>query len=311
VQMRFWKLLLLLSVPYLLSFAQAVPNYPGGKTIDKDGRKFYVDCFGSGFPTVLLWSGQGGGFLDWLLVQPEIAKTNRVCSFDPAGFGRSDPTPDSDTFEGNVRTLTEALQRAGESGPFVLVGQSYGGIDVRLFQHQYPQLVRGMVLIDSYEIAAPWKGQMVPLYELTAGQLRSTLPDHSHAPRPTVPTEIEEPFKKLPPAAQQEHLDDVRRMVAGLDFRKEPAVMESFRSTMLTLHNAAMKADSLHGLPLFILTRDGVSPAEEKIQASYLRLSIHSHRQIAKGCGHFIQLDNPKVVIDSIRQVIAGTHSPK
>lgn len=279
-----------------------------GRYIDNHGHKFYLDCYGTGAPTVLLWSGQGGGFLDWLLVQPEIAKTNRVCSFDPAGFGRSDATPDSDTFEGNVDALTEALRNAEERGPFVLVGQSYGGINARLFQYKHPKLVRGIVLIDSYEIVAPWKGQMVPLYQLSAEQLQSTLPDHSHAPRPTPPSTIEPPFKKLPVAAQQEHLRDVQRMIQALDFRKEPAVVESYRATLLTLHNASVKPNSLHGLPLFVITRDGVSPPEERMQESYISLSSRSHREIAKGSGHFVQLDNPGLVIAAIRQAIAETH---
>lgn len=206
-------------------FAEAIPAYPGRKYIELGGHKFFLDRNGSGSPTVLLWSGQGGGFLDWLLVQPEISKGNRVCSFEPAGFGRSDATPDSDTFEGNVRTLTEALQNAREHGPFVVVGQSYGGIDARLFENQHPELVRGMVLIDSYEIAAPWKGQMVPLYELTADQLRSTLPDHSHAPRPTAPTEIEPPMEDATKSGQLEGwkqiLDEVAMVVAELAQAKQ------------------------------------------------------------------------------------------
>jgi pimeloyl-ACP methyl ester carboxylesterase len=89
---------------------------------------------------------------------------------------------------------------------------------------------------------------------------------------------------------------DVKRMIDALDFRKEPAVMESYRSTLVMLHSAAAEPDSLRGLPLFILTRDGVSRPEEQIQASYLRLSSHSRREIAKGSGHFVQLDDPQIV---------------
>jgi pimeloyl-ACP methyl ester carboxylesterase len=280
------------------------PKYEGGKYVEVSGHNLYLDCYGKGDPTVVLWSGQGGGFLDWLLVQPEIAKSNRVCSFDPPGYGRSEHRSGDDTFDVSVDAIHSGLLASGEKSPFVLVGQSLGGIGARLFQNRYPALVCGMVLIDSYELVAPLHGKPVPMYSLSAEELRSSLPDRSHTARPIPPSTIEPAFKNLPPDAQQEHLKDVRRMIQEIDYAKEPAVMESFRSTFVTLHDASLEPDSLHGIPLLIITREGVSQPEDEIQKSYLNLSSHAERRIATGSGHFVQLDRPDFAIAAIRDVL-------
>ena len=306
LQTPMWLVLAGLSQLGEIQGQKNVPVYRGERYLKVNGGTFYLNCAGKGSPTVLLWSGQGGGFLDWTFVQPEIAKTNRVCSFDSAGFGRSSSVPSDDTFEGNVNTLYQALQEAKGGGPFVLVGQSVGGVEARLFEVKHPELVRGMVLVDSYELAAPLNGKPVPMYELSAEQMRAALPDRSRAQRPVPPTTIEPSFAKLPAPAQAEHLADVQGMIAALDFRKEPTVMESYRETFVTLHNASLRPNSLHGMPLLIITRDGVVGEEEAIQESYLKLSNNSQREVAKGSGHFVQLDDPSIVIAAIHTVLGA-----
>ncbi len=82
-------------------------------------------------------------------MQPAVARTNRVCSYDRPGYGWSDPAPYDLRGEDATRVLHVALDGAGEKAPFVLVGQSMGGRFVRLFARQYPGEVVGMVLVDA------------------------------------------------------------------------------------------------------------------------------------------------------------------
>jgi pimeloyl-ACP methyl ester carboxylesterase len=120
-----------------------------GKSVDIGGYKININCSGQGSPTVILEAGGGGFSTDWRLVQPEIAKFAHVCSYDRAGFGWSDAGPMPRTSAQIVKELHSLLQRSGEKPPYVLVGQSAGGLHVRIFNGRYPNEVAGMVLVDA------------------------------------------------------------------------------------------------------------------------------------------------------------------
>jgi pimeloyl-ACP methyl ester carboxylesterase len=154
---------------------QSVPAAPG-RLVDVGGRKLHFYCTGQGGPTVILEAGAGSFSIDWALVQPEVAKTTRVCSYDRAGYGWSDPGPKEDTVEQVVHDLETALKNVGEHPPYVLVGQSLGGLFARWYQHEHPDQVVGMVLVDTYETTVPVQGKQVPIYTLTSEQLKAILP---------------------------------------------------------------------------------------------------------------------------------------
>jgi pimeloyl-ACP methyl ester carboxylesterase len=117
-----------------------------GRRVSIGERSLYLDCQGSGSPTVML---EGGITSDWATVQAEAAKFTRVCSYDrPDSPGsRSDPTA-SRTAQEVVDDLQALLTAAGETGPYVLVGHSMGGLYVQLYAYQHPDAVAGLVLVD-------------------------------------------------------------------------------------------------------------------------------------------------------------------
>ena len=119
-----------------------------GSSVDVGGYKLNIYCTGRGNPTVILESGLEVLAIGWRLVQPEIAKFTRVCSYDRAGYGWSDPGPMPRTSTQIARELHTLLQRGGERPPFVLVGHSFGGTDVRIYNGLYPTEVAGMVLAE-------------------------------------------------------------------------------------------------------------------------------------------------------------------
>src|SRR4051794_17724326 len=113
------------------------PYPPPGKLVDVGGWRLHLDCTGElrpGVPTVILEAGLGDFSVEWSLVQPRVAQFARVCSYDRAGDGWSDIGPYPRTHRQIVYELHTLLSHAGERPPFVLVGHSYGGWLVRLYQ---------------------------------------------------------------------------------------------------------------------------------------------------------------------------------
>ena len=122
---------------------------PLGRLIDIEGYKLHVHCTGKGNTTVVLDAGMGGTSLGWSLVQPEIAKFTRVCSFDRAGYGWSEESASKRTSLHIVEELHTLLHKAHIPGPYILVGHSFGGCNALLFANLYPEETVGVVLVES------------------------------------------------------------------------------------------------------------------------------------------------------------------
>jgi pimeloyl-ACP methyl ester carboxylesterase len=121
-----------------------------GHAVDIGGRSVNIDCAGSGSPAVILESGGGGyGGYGWRMVQAEVATFTRVCWYDRAGEGWSDPAPTARSSATVVEDLHDLLQRASVAGPYVMVGHSIGGEYVHVFTARFPSEVAGVVLVDS------------------------------------------------------------------------------------------------------------------------------------------------------------------
>jgi pimeloyl-ACP methyl ester carboxylesterase len=119
-----------------------------GKLVDVGGYKLNIDCNGKGSPTVVLESGGQVPAKGWRLVQPGIANFTRVCSYDRAGYGWSDPGPMPRKLPQIVHELHTLLQNVGEKPPYILVGHSFGKGSVLLYDKLYPNDVAGLVLVE-------------------------------------------------------------------------------------------------------------------------------------------------------------------
>ena len=116
--------------------------------VDIGGRSIHLSCGGSGGPTYVLEAGAVGVSDLWQWVRAGLQEYARVCAYDRAGIGASDPSPDGFVPAAVRRDLKAALDAAGERGPFVLVGHSLGGIFVRAYAAAYPADVAALVLVD-------------------------------------------------------------------------------------------------------------------------------------------------------------------
>ena len=124
--------------------------YPApGRLVDVGGFRLHIHCTGSGSPTVVLDAGLGGSSLDWSLVQPELATTTRVCAYDRAGMGWSDPSPAPRTPAAAADELHRLLVKANITGPYVQVAHSLSGKSARLFARRHRDEVAGLVLVDT------------------------------------------------------------------------------------------------------------------------------------------------------------------
>ena len=130
--------------------AKAYP--PPGQMVDVGGYRLHINCTGSGSPTVVIETGWGDSSASWGWVQPEVAKTTRICTYDRAGMGWSETSPQPRTAREFAKELHTLLAKANEPGPYVLVGHSLGGYTVRVYAHDYPEEVAGLVLMRTYAV---------------------------------------------------------------------------------------------------------------------------------------------------------------
>jgi pimeloyl-ACP methyl ester carboxylesterase len=125
---------------------------PPGQLVDVGGYRLHMHCSGTaqpGSPTVILEAGAGLASPSWAWVQSRVAETTRVCAYDRAGYGWSDPGPTPRDARQVAHELHTLLEQAAIASPYVLVGHSIGGMYVRVYAAQYPDEVAGLVLVDS------------------------------------------------------------------------------------------------------------------------------------------------------------------
>ncbi len=119
-----------------------------GRLIDVGGFRLHLHCSGSGRPAVVMDSALAGSSISWSLIQPDVSRLTRACSYDRAGFGWSDAGPMPRTAGRVADELRVLLERGGVAPPFVLVGHSFGGLVMRIFAARYRSDVSGLVLVD-------------------------------------------------------------------------------------------------------------------------------------------------------------------
>jgi len=122
---------------------------PPGQLVDVGGHRMHIRCMGTGNPTVILDASPGNTSASWGLIQPEVARSARVCTYDRAGLGWSDSTTAPRDAWQIARNLHALLGAAGIPGPYVLVGHSGSGVYAQLYAANYPAEVAGMVLVDT------------------------------------------------------------------------------------------------------------------------------------------------------------------
>ena len=291
-----------------------------GRLVEVSGRKMHVYCTGQGQPTVVLIGGFGTFALDWMLVQPEVAKTARVCSYDVAGAGWSDPNRALETLDGAVADLHAMLEAAGEKPPYVFVGAGSGAMFARAFDLQHPKQVAGFLMIEpdhEDSLVVPLNGKPTPLWSVSAADFRKLAdmmrppPGNAAADAPPLmmpPPSTGAPFDKLPNDVLMTRVTFESRMfkavAASGGFDANVERMDADRQTFVRLHEGG-SAGALGSRPLVVLagayTQNlGPPSANAKVSA----LSVNAALRTAAHSGREVHLYEPAAVIRAVQDVV-------
>ena len=255
--------------PWLASHGLPPPYVPQGERYEIAGRSMYLDCRGTGTPTVVLEAGSGADSATWSAVHDELAATTRTCAYDRAGRARSDGR-EVHTLADAVADLRRLLETAGEPPPFVVVGHSLGGSYARVFGATYRDETAGLVFVDSFEPDIqdarihPLLGDLQPEYEASLDGLRA------HVSR-----------------------------VDGLDWatseaQLRAATLEGIPLEVLTAARREPRLDEATNARIAEAWIEGF----EALRPASLEYTV------VWGVGHNIQFDRPSIVVERVRALV-------
>ena len=295
---------------------------PSELLVNTGGHKIHMDMQGTGSPVVIFENGSGDFSFIWSLVQPEIAKLTKTVSYDRAGYACSEQGPLPRTCKQLAWELHTALKNAGVNPPYILVGQSFGGFIVRAFARYYPGEVAGMVLVDAIqEDQKIFMGEDTPkrIRDFAKGRIEPELqtsfipPPDTSTSSSAMPMEIDPLFKRFPENIQRRQLwaqsqsTYIPTVQAEMDWSPEDV------SDLYQHRNT--KEYLLGNIPLIVMTKgkggyegrkDSLQLEKERLaaQQQLAKLSSNSKHVIDMNSGHNIHVEDPKAVIDAIKEVL-------
>jgi pimeloyl-ACP methyl ester carboxylesterase len=271
---------------------------PPGRMVDIGGYALHIYCLGPwDGPSVVFDAGLGGFSMDWLFVQHALAGEARVCAYDRAGYGWSDPGPSPRVTEQIAAELETLLERAGVAPPYVLVGHSFGGYNMEYFAATHPDATAGLVLVDA---SHPEQARRLP-----------ALPAQSpHAHQGTLITFFD-------PRSIYAHFPEEMWYVMGALMSSAKAMTTQQREFL----NFEMSAGQVLGVgrlppvPLVVVTRgrrvwpqtplgDALERTWRELQAELASGTPGGRQMLAGNSGHLVHLDEPGVVAAAVRDVL-------
>ena len=271
-----------------------------GQLVDVGGHRLHLRCTGSGSPTVVLEPGLGEASPVLSLVASQVAADTRVCVYDRAGRGWSDPADRPLDGRQTAADLHTLLHRAQVDGPYVLAGHSFGGLYALAFAAAYPNEVAGLVLIDS---TAPRPGAPAagPSSDDLTARLLGLLPAAAHLGLARLWAHYS--YDGLPAPAREEA---VSRAARAAHVRSFVAELEEGSAAV---HQAAACTD-LQGKPLVVLTAgEGHDAAWTADQDKLAALSTNSRHRVVAGATHTSLILDPEgatATAQAVRDVVTS-----
>jgi pimeloyl-ACP methyl ester carboxylesterase len=286
---------------------------PGSLAVLPDHRRMDFVCTGQGSPTVLLESGFGAGANAWGRVQPRIAAKTRVCAYDRAGYGFSDPGPMPRDGAAIARDLDVGLKAARISGPYVVVGHSAGGLYARLFAARRRQEVVGLVFVDSSVEHQTQRTEA--LFGAGAGSLdgveRRALKCLNLTSGPRSPAD-DAALLECAPLSGDAHTRQVQ--LRPETYGTQLSELDNLFTT--TSDEVDRTGDLLQDIPAIVLTAakgDGLAAgagdpgaaAWQKFHHQLARGFLHGDQRLVKS-GHLMMFDRPEVVAGAALELVEG-----
>ena len=257
-----------------LVFAACGGYNPESRLVDVGGHRLNIRCAGEGVPAVVLDAGLASDNHDWEPVEKRVSGFTRVCSYDRAGLGDSDTAAGVLTSQTATDDLHSLLAAAGVTGPFVVVGHSYGGLNAQLYANQHPENTAGVVLVDSLR----WDN-LVRAAEILGERAMAALMQGVQG--------------------NPEGVD----LVASLEQARAAGDLGNLPLTVIT----AGRPD----LPPFIdrNVRERLAGSWLESQRALALLSSAGKHVIAEESGHCVQCDQPALVSDVIRRMVESARN--
>ena len=287
----------------------------------EQGRRLNIYCTGTGSPTIILESGLGDSTKAWGLIQPVLDKETHVCSYDRAGLGFSDPANSPGTSLNAVNDLHKLLQNSNIPAPYILVGHSYGAMNVKLFAEMFTEQVAGLVLVDpSHEDMGKNIFALDPAFLKVNLQYLNDLEQCLQASKEEL-IETNELSSLCIGQVGPRYSESIRVADQKLAITKPriSAWISEMRNVWRTSADQVRNSfRTLGKIPIVILTKPHSKPATSKtkgLRDSKNKMLSQLHDQTVamssrgriirvNNSGHYIQLDQPNIVNAAILDVL-------
>ena len=290
---------------------------PPGKLINVDKYRLHLYVAGKGSPTIVLDHSLGG--LDGYFLIEELAKLARVCIYDRAGYGWSDCSPYPRTSQQIVKELDTLLTKAEIEPPYILVGNSFGSYNVRLYAHLFPQKVEGIVLTDGLHEIGMLKmslqlqalklffissfvmsiiGSMLGIIRLLRvwGVFELLKPELRHFSQDCL-NYVKRSF------CRSKHWLTMSREMLNLDTSSRQV---SVANNLGTIPIVSIKANSFFKLSFWtiFMPLKSANNLREAMHLELCTLSTNCLQLKASKSGHFVWIDQPLVIVDAVRSIL-------
>jgi pimeloyl-ACP methyl ester carboxylesterase len=296
---------------------------PPGALIDAGGLRLHIACAGRGSPAVIFESGIAASSVSWTAVLPRVAAFTRACAYDRAGLAWSDPARTPRTLARQIGELRALLANAAVEAPYVLAGHSFGALLVCAYASRHPTDVAGMVLLDppsewrqiTREQARLLRGgiQLSHVGGVLArvGVVRACLALLSGGV-PAVPRQVVRIFGPTTARTLERLVGEVRKLPPEMypivqAHWCQPKCFRAMAEHLAALEETAAFVaglTSLPDVPLVVISSGGRTSDAIAEHRRLARLSSRGHHLVAAASGHWIQFDDPDLVVATIRDVV-------
>ena len=296
---------------------------PPGLLIHVGGHRLHATCVGTGSPAVLLESGIAASSLSWAVVQPEIAKFTRVCAYDRAGLAWSDAPSCARTFDRIVDELSTLLAHVAPRERYVLVGHSFGSFVVRAYAMRHPEQVAGIVLVDpaiEWLTATPQRARMlrggrqlsrVGAFLAHIGVVRACLVLLTRG-APGAPRQFVKIFGSTAARTLERLVGEVRKLPPDVHpvvqaLWCQPKCFHAMADHLLALDRGGTSIAAIappREIPIVVISSGDQPPDWLGAHRKLAEASIDGRHIIASRSAHWVQFDEPELIVAVVKDLV-------
>ena len=270
-------------------------GHPPGAFISLETNKIHLHCVGKGSPIIVFDSGVGGSHMDWVNVQSRAGEFTQACSYDRSGYGWSEMGIKPRTSKRIVSELTKILKIAKKEPPYILVGHSFGGLNMQLFARTNHKDVIGLVLIDSIHTEQYKRFEDAGIEIPTVNTTRFLLGSKD----------------QVTEGIPEEYKDIAYELV-----RSDEAVSSMFNE-LRNMHVSTQEiatAEKMPDIPITVIIHGKQvwdNPMFKNMEEIWYELQIQLSKSTSKGklltadsSGHHIHLEQPELILSEIKSIL-------